>query len=404
VALTQAGSAGSAPAVQTQCNVLALIDHFAMGGAEMLLSQFAVAAPLAGINLSVACLTERDGNPAAAPLRQAGIAPHNLNMVGRPGLGIVQAVRRHIAAVNPDIVHTHLANSDWIGGLAARSLGVPMVCSVHTIEWGHSIETYCLRLVVRGCAARVIAVSDSARRVYAKPGWGSDRQLVTIHNGIDVNPAPGAGREVRREFGWTEDHLVVGMVSALRPEKAHDLALEAISLLRGVFPQLRLLIVGQGASGDRIAQLASPLGDSVVMAGARSDVMRCFDAFDICLHPSRAEAFPTTLIEAMAASVPVLATNVGGIPEIVSDGQTGVLVPAHPSAEVLAGALADLLGDPARRRALGSAGRQKYEREFTARPWVQSTRALYDQVIAESRVGVSGRRRAGRRRSQPHGA
>jgi len=194
------------------------------------------------------------------------------------------------------------------------------------------------------------------------------------------------------------------MVSALRPEKAHDLALEAISLLRGVFPQLRLLIVGQGASGDRIAQLASPLGDSVVMAGARSDVMRCFDAFDICLHPSRAEAFPTTLIEAMAASVPVLATNVGGIPEIVSDGQTGVLVPAHPSAEVLAGALADLLGDPARRRALGSAGRQKYEREFTARPWVQSTRALYDQVIAESRVGVSGRRRAGRRRSQPHGA
>jgi glycosyltransferase involved in cell wall biosynthesis len=404
VALTQAGSASAAPAVQKQCNVLVLIDHFAMGGAEMLLSQFAAAAPLAGIRLSVACLTERDGNPAAAPLREAGIAPQSLNMIGRPGLRTLAAVRRHIAAVNPDIVHTHLESSDWIGGLTARSLGVPMVCSVHTVEWGHDIETYCKRLLVRGCAARVIAVSDSARRVYARRGWGSDDQLVTIHNGVDVTPAPGAGREVRREFGWTEDHLVVGMVSALRPEKAHDLALGAISLLRSAFPALRLLIVGRGDAGDDIARMAAALGGTVVMAGARSDVMRCFDAFDVCLHPSRAEAFPTTLIEAMAASVPVLATDVGGIPEIVSDRQTGVLVPAQPSAEVLAGGLADLLGDPSRRRAFGSAGRKKYELEFTARPWVQSTRALYDEVIAEGRVGASVRRRASRHLSQPRGA
>jgi glycosyltransferase involved in cell wall biosynthesis len=394
VALTQASPATGTPPASGELNVLALIDHLVMGGAEMLLSQFAAAAPTAGINLSVTCLTERDGNPAAAALLDVGITPQNLDLPGRPGLRTLRAVRRHIATVNPDIVHTHLGTSDWIGGLVCRSLGIPMVCSVHGTLWGNDIETYCKRALVRGCAARIIAVSDSARRVYADRGWGSDRRLVTIHNGVDVAAAPGAGREVRRAFGWTEDHLVVGMVSALRPEKAHDLALEAIGLLRDAFPLLRLLIVGRGPAGDQIAQLAEPLGDTVVLTGARSDVMRCFDAFDVCLHPSRAEAFPTTLIEAMAASVPVLATAVGGIPEIVSDGETGVLVPAGASADVLAAALADLLRDPPRRQALGYAGRQKYEHEFTARPWVQSTRALYDEVLAESRVGLLARRRA----------
>jgi glycosyltransferase involved in cell wall biosynthesis len=375
-------------------SVLALIDHFVMGGAESQLTRFAVAAEGSSIRLSLACLEEREGNPAAAPLTEHGIAPVNLNLTGRHGLRSVHAVRRHIAAVNPQIVHTHLGTSDMLGGLAARSLGVPAVSTIHAASWAPGSNPR--RRLVRACATRIIAVSDSARREYLSQGWAREEQIVTVHNGIDVVAAPGAGVEVRRELGLAPDDIVVGMVSALRPEKGHDVALDVIRSLRGRHPKLRLLIVGRGALADQITAQAADLGDTVVMAGMRHDVMRVFDAVDVCLHPSRSDAFPTTLIEAMAASVPVLATAVDGIPEIITDGETGVLAPAPPRAQAFTEALEAMLDDLDRRGRLASAARLEYERRLTTQPWVAGTRAVYDSVIAQS--GRASRRWSGRAR------
>jgi glycosyltransferase involved in cell wall biosynthesis len=375
--------------------VLAVIDHFVMGGAESQLARFALAAAGSGIRLSIACLEERDGNPAAAPLIEHGMAPVNLNLTGRQGLRSVHAVRRHIAAVNPQIVHTHLGTADVLGGLAARSLAIPAISTIHAAQWGPSAGAR--RRLVRACATRIIAVSDSARRQYLSHGWARGDQIVTVHNGIDAVATPGAGAEVRRELGLAPDDLVVGMVSALRPEKGHDVALDVVRSLRSRFPKLRLLIVGRGVLSDQIAAQAAGLGDAVLMAGMRHDVMRVLDAADVCLQPSRTDAFPTTLIEAMAASVPILATAVEGIPEIVTDGQTGVLVPAPPHAEEFAAALAALLDDSDLRRRLAAAGRLEYERRLTTRPWVAGTRAVYDSVIAD--FGKAHRRLLGRARS-----
>ena len=131
----------------------------------------------------------------------------------------------------------------------------------------------------------------------------------------------------------------------------------------------------------------------MVLAGRLTDVARVFDALDVCLHPSRMDAFPTTLIEALATSVPVLASAVGGIPEIIDDGITGILMAAPPSAGTLADELGLLLDDPARRRALAGAGRRAYLEHFTARPWVEDTRALYDAVLDEHRAPAGRWRR-----------
>jgi glycosyltransferase involved in cell wall biosynthesis len=381
----------SSPGSRGDVSVLALIDHFVMGGAESQLTRFALAAAGSGIRLSTACLEERDGNPAAAPLVEHGMAPVNLNLTGRHGPRSIHAVRRHIAAVRPQILHTHLGTSDMLGGLAARSLGVPAVSTIHASSWGPG--TNAKRRLVRACATRIIAVSNSARREYLGHGWARADQIVTVHNGIDTVPAPGAGAEVRRELGLAPDDLVVAMISALRPEKGHDVALDVVRSLRDRYPKLRLLIVGRGALGDQIAAQAADLGDTVVMAGIRHDVMRVFDAADVCLQPSRTDAFPTTLLEAMAASVPVLATAVDGIPEIITDGDTGVLVPAPPRAQSFADALITLLDDPGERRRLARAGRLEYERRLTTAPWVAGTRAVYDSVIAQA--GKAGRRRIG---------
>jgi glycosyltransferase involved in cell wall biosynthesis len=370
-----------------QVRVLALIDHFVQGGAETLLSRFALAAPRAAIKLSIACLEERDGNPAAAPLRANGSEPVNLDLVGRPGFRALRVVRSHIAHVRPQLVHTHLGASDLLGGLAARSLAIPMISTVHTTLWEHRREIL-MRRVVGVCADRVIAVSESARREYLRhPGFGRDDQVVTIYNGIDVSVTPGAGAEVRRMLGIAPEDLVVTMASALRPEKRHDVAIEAVRILLPRFPNLRLLIVGQGALREAIASSAEDLGQAVVMVGFRPDVMPYLDAADICLQPSRRDAFPTTIIEALAARVPTVATAVGGIPEIITGPELGVLIAPPASPGSVAEALADLLERPERRRALAAAGRLAYEQRFTADPWVRRTRALYDEVIAERAGG-----------------
>jgi glycosyltransferase involved in cell wall biosynthesis len=371
-------------AIDDQVEVLALIDHFVVGGAETLLTRFALAAADAGINLQIACLEARGGNPAAEPLLERGMPPVNLNLTGPPRLRALRSVRRHIAAVRPQILHTHLGTSDVLGGIAARSLGLPVVCTIHASQWG-APGLALRRRVVRHCASRIIAVSECARREYVARGFATERQIVTIHNGVDFVPAPGSGAALRRELGLTPDDFVVGMVSALRPEKGHDIAMDAVRELQDRFPKLRLLIVGQGQLHGELVERAREFGDAVVVAGLRHDLPRVFDACDVCLQPSWADAFPTSVIEAMAASVPVLATAVGGIPEMISDGRTGVLLGPPPRVAALAGALGELLQDPERRRGLAEAARRVYLDRFTARPWVRSTRALYDTVLAESR-------------------
>ena len=388
--------------VPARLNVLALIDHLALGGAEMLLGQFAQAAPAAGIRLSVACLTDLDGNPAAEPLRAAGIEPVNLGTPERLGVRALLMVRRHISEVRPDIVHTHLGTASILGSLAARSLGIPSIASIHAMAWSADVRArarFRLGAVARRHgAARIITVSEAARRAYLAQGWDSSDRVVAIHNGIDAVPERGAGAAVRSELGLESDEFVLGMFSGLRPEKGHDVAVGALRLLRNRFPNLRLVIAGDGPLRADLTKLAQPFGDAIVMAGPRFDVMRLLDATDLYLQPSRADAFPTTLLEAMAASVPVVATDVGGIPEIVVHDQTGVLLAAPPTVGLLADAVALLLQDPRRRRELAEAGRRRYEARFTLQPWVRRTRAVYDSVLADRGQMTSG---TGRRRPAP---
>jgi glycosyltransferase involved in cell wall biosynthesis len=379
-----------------ELDVLTVIDHLSLGGAEMLLGQFAAAAPRAGIRLRVAHFEGPVDGPAAGPLRAAGIEPAHLDVDGRPGGRHLRAMREHIRLVEPDIVHTHLGTADLIGGLAARSLGVPVLSTIHSIasrsKGGQRARSALFALGRRCCDARVIAVSECARRAYVQQSWGMGERVVMIYNGVDIRPQPGDGADVRRELGIAPEDQLVGMVSALRPEKAHDVAIEAIAQLRARHPRLRLLIVGAGPLDCELERLAAPLGEAVVFAGRRTDIPRVLDALDVCLHPSRMDAFPTTLIEALATSTPVLATSVGGVPEIIDDGRTGVLIPGPPRAEEIAAALEPLLADPGRRRTLAATGRGAYEQRFTAEPWVRSTRALYDTMLAEARTGRSARR------------
>ncbi len=354
----------------------------------MLLSDFARGAPRAGIELSVAYLAQREESAAEAPLREAGVEPVLVPMTLLSNPAGLLRLRHHLARTRPDIVHSHLDYADLLSGLATRSLGIPLVSTLHVMEWERglreSAKAHIFGWTRRRCAARLIAVSEAARRTYLERGWDVPEHVETVNNGIERATAPGAGPAVRSELGIGPEEVVVAMVSVLRPGKGHDLAIAAAAALRERYPQLRLLIVGTGPARPEIERLAAPLGRTVRLTGHRDDVMRVLDAVDILVHPSRVDAFPTALLEAMAAEVPIVASAAGGIPEIVVAGRTGTLIRTPPQAVELVKALETLVEDPTLRRRLGRTGRERYAREFTAAGWAQRTRAVYEAVLGSA--------------------
>lgn len=302
-------------------------------------------------------------------------------------------MREHVRRVSPDLLHTHLGYADLLGGLAARSLGIPAVSTLHVMEWKGSFrddtKTRLMALARRRCAGRVIAVSEAARRSYLEMGWDTPERVVTVHNGIAGERRSGGGAAIREELGIAADETVVAMVSVLRPGKGHDVAAQAIGALRGRFPGLKLLVLGDGPEREAVLESLRPAGDAVLAPGFRPDVLAVLDAVDVLIHPSRVDALPTALIEAMAAEVPVIASDVGGIPEIVVEGETGILLEAPFGAEALAEALAGLLEDPDRRARMGAAGRERFEQEFALGPWMDRLEPVYDAAILERGEEVS---------------
>jgi len=371
--------------VEDGIRVHALIDSLTVGGAEMLLAEFAPVARAAGVELSVGYLSGDEGSPAAMRLRAAGVEPQLVPLGSLKDPSALPRVRHHIAGIGPDLVHTHLEYADLVGGLAARSLRIPAVSTLHAAEWptrGRAGARSRLAAVVRRrCARRVIAVSESARTSYLATGRDVSERVVTVHNGITGRAEPGAGRTVRAELGLEPDGLVVAVVAALRPEKGHEVAAAACLQLAGRFPALRLVVVGDGDHRASVDRALAPLGPRAVRTGYRDDVMAVLDACDVVLAPSYTDAFPTALIEAMAASVPVVATAVGGVAEIVEDGVTGLLVAPPPQAERVAETLAAALEHAALRHRLGQAGLERFERAFSPVRWAEETRRVYEAVL-----------------------
>ena len=378
-----------------------VVDSIEPGGAQNLLPGFAGAAAEAGIEVAVAYLRASD---TVVPLAEAGVEPVLLPTASLLGRADLARVRAYLAEASPDVVHTHLGYSDLIGGRAARSLGVPAISTLHQVTWstGAMRDRIKDRLMARArkrCAFRVIAVSEAVRERYLSFGWDTPSRVVTIHNGIADRSEPGAGPAVRSELGLSADDLVLTMVSVLRRDKAgfipppdiltvagHDIAAEAMRLLREKLPNARLVVVGDGPERDAVAAEMSDLGDGVVLAGHRPDVPRILDATDVLIHPAHNDAFPTVLLEAMASRVAVVASAVGGVPEIVDDGVTGRLIEAPPAAANLLDALHPLLVDPSLRRRLGDGGRARFEREFTTARWMGRLVPVYE-AAARSRPG-----------------
>lgn len=360
-----------------------VIDRLGFGGAEVLLADQVDGLRALGVEPSVTYFGDVEGSPAAARLRERGIEPALVPVARLLGPSDLRRLRAHLAATAPDVVHTHLAYADMMGGVAARSLRLPSVATLHVMAWEGAAREQAKHALAgrlrRLTAGRVVAVSEAGRAAYLARGWDRPSRVVTVRNGVSRAAAPaGAGAAVRAELGLRADEPVAAMLTVLRAGKGHDEAFAAVARLRADGLPVRLLVCGDGPERARLtAAAASELGDAVVMAGHRTDVMAVLDAADVLLHPTHVDALPTALIEALAAGTPVVATRVGGVPELVDDGVTGRLVPAPPRAEAVADALGEVLRDPGLRERMGAAGQARFAAEFTAEAFARRLLDVY---------------------------
>jgi len=286
-------------------------------------------------------------------------------------------------------VHTWLFAANWHGRAIAQLSKVPIIvaserCADH---WKGFAEL----LLDRWLAPRTDAIVVNSRAVqafYESKGI-APAKLVLIPNGIDPKPAPDAVRaNILSEISLPADARVLGFVGRLWPQKRVRDAIWATEVLRNVMPNLHLVIVGDGPDREALEDYArkAVLGDRVWFLGNRDDVPRLFGAIDVLLLPSEFEGMSNAVMEAMAAGLPVVATNIPGNDELVVDGETGYLVPVG-DVKTACMCLNRLLEDGVMRDQFGRAGRERIERLFSLEKMVDAHVKLYQELADRKGIG-----------------
>lgn len=299
----------------------------------------------------------------------------------------LQRVTRLIRDTRADVVHTHGKGAGLYGRLAARLAGVP---SVHTLH-GFHYESYsragrhaylALERWLAGVTHIVINVSKTQEAEALRLGVARPGRSAVVVNGIDVDEFDARPVSARAELGLSADDQVVGCVARFDPVKNHRLLVDALALLAERHPNVVLLLAGEGPEQARIEQRAAERKVRVVFRpGAIAWKTNPYSSCDLYVASSSKEGLPLAPLEAMASQRAVVATDVPGHQDVVVHQQTGLLVPGEDDA-ALATAIESLLDDPARRRRMGQAGRERVLNHFTVRSMVEGTAAVYRAAAA----------------------
>lgn len=374
--------------------VVQMIDGLGRGGAEALLTAYASEIERQGFDVRVVVLQNRDGNPEADRLRANGISVELLPLDKLRRIDQIRAALRRLRRMKPDIIHAHLEASTLLAGIARIVLRVPVVSTLHTLEYPERLDRASARLWVRNRVLaniydRVICLS-SAIEANARGHGLSRAPLISISNGIDIarfdRDVGHAPEVIRAGLGIPDGSRLVISVAVLRQPKGIDRLIRAVARVRETVPDLHLLIVGDGEEKSRLETLAHDLGvsDSVTFSGFRNDVPDLLRAADLFALPTLWDALPTVLIEAMAAHLPIVASDVGGIPDMVRSETEGLLVPVD-DVDALADAISRIMGDDGLRARMASAARQRAEAEFSLPTQIGKLTALYRQLIKGQR-------------------
>lgn len=355
--------------------ILQIVSSSATSGAERHVYQLSTLLRKRGHHVEVIC---PPGGWLSTQLREQSISVFETAMKGTGWFRTFGYLLRRIRAGQIDVVHTHLTRATWFGVLAGGARQTPVVGTVHI---GNHDQIY-KRMARR--RNRLVAVSNYVRGMLHGRGI-PDRYIDTVYNGTDfADVAPSGGQPIHSDFGIPRDRRLVGLVGRVCREKGHLLMVDAMKQVVREHPDAHLMFVG------RVEQVFEPevreaiweagLGEHVTMTGVRHDVPWLLDSMALTTMPSHRETFGIAAIEAMARGKAVVASRIGGLPEVVRHGQTGLLIDLRP--DELAEAVSYLLSHNDEREQMGAMGRRIVEEKFTLDHMVDRLEGVYQKTLA----------------------
>jgi glycosyltransferase involved in cell wall biosynthesis len=366
--------------------LLQILGNAILGGMETYVSNLITRLPSDEFQVTCLCPYE---SAFTASLRRLGVkvyvAPIQDDPVWRSVELAVELIRQH----RIDVIHAHLLNAHTLAGIAGRLTNTPAVSTIH----GRSLWTQEIS-VSRLTGTNLIVVCQDAHAQALAAGIPADA-VTLIPNGVDTQrfTPQRSGAAFRRALGVPLEATLVGFVGRLAVEKGPDKFVQAADRIHRQLPDVHFVLVGEGALGNQLREMISQMGltDRVHLAGTHHNTESVYPAFDLLLQTSRSEAMPLVLLEGMACGCPIIALGVGGVAELIESGTNGILISpgawsyiasSYPGDwEGVAAAVIDLLGQPARLKQMGQAGRQRAEQVFDIRHTVRETAAVFQRLV-----------------------
>ncbi len=351
-----------------------------VGGSERHLLTLLPALRARDVDARFLGLDDDDPDPFYAQLDALGVPYDRLPARRDLDPALLVRIARLLRRQRPDIVHTHLVHADVYGGMASVAAGSTLVSTKHNDDpFRRGSFKHVERLFARR-AARIICITEALARFNVREVGLPEAKLVVVHYGLDELPAawgpPG-------DWDLPEGAPLLLAISRLERQKGLDVAIEALARIRAAGSSAMLLILGGGSLEAELKALAEARGvaAATVFGGRTGDVAHWLRRADVFVHPARWEGFGLVLLEAMLARLPIAASEVSSIPEIVVDGETGYLVPAD-DVDRFADATGALLADPTLRASFGEAALERARSEFSVERMAEGTLAVYAAALA----------------------
>lgn len=379
--------------MKQKIKILFIITSSGIGGAEKMLYYTATGLNYNKYDVSV-CSLKKKGE-IAAYLEKQGIEVYCLHMGGRERFlgwlsSIIALIRLfpYLIRIRPTIIHSFLFRANILARIAGYLTGVPIVISSVRVMGGEKKYFHYVEMITSFMVDHYVAVSESVLRHIIDKSRISNEKISVIYNGVNIKSQDDLHEQnVKAPLTIENEDRILMTVGRLHEQKGHCYLIQAVSKVRKEFPKVKLLVAGEGEEENNLKKLVKSLDltNEVIFAGLSSDIEGILPMAELFILPSLWEGLPNALLEAMAAGKPVVATNVGGIPEIVVHGETGILIPPRDP-DALAIAIIDLLQNRLKAKDMGEAGRIRAGKRFSIYKMIEKTENLYQEFLKEKQL------------------
>lgn len=322
-------------------------------------------------------LITQPNSPLAAKAKEEKIKVIEIFMKGEWDIAAVLKLRKILKKIEPDVLHLHTSHAHTLGLLAGKLTKVKKILVTRRMD--HPIRKFLSRIKYNK-VDKIAAISEGVKKALIAGGVKKDKVTVIYSSVDEPNVSPIS--DLREEFNLGDDALLLGTVASLVKRKGHRYLFEAIVKVKDKFPQVKLLVAGEGPLEEKLKKLVEKLSleNEIIFTGFRKDIPEILSILDVFVLVSLKEGLGVSLLEAGSYGLPIVATNVGGIPEVVRDGITGLLAPPKDS-EALAEKIIYLLSHPEEARKMGENGRKWVRKNFSVEKMVNTYVNLYEHSV-----------------------